>query len=195
MLAFHGFGQNKDLLNMFIKSFAKKCKVDYTCFNGSYELPQREDDEKDKKDKKSYCNYKYSNMEHSEIMQNVWKEKNPLPIWKSQDELKGYMITPGKKVVFGFSEGGMVAFQMAIAFPDQVSLLIIASSPFPGNMDDCKVKCPVVIISSPQDEVVDAEKTKLWGQYCDQVTFIEHSKGHKIFLPGQLKEEIRKILK
>jgi len=193
ILAFHGFGQNADTIERFVKPLARKAKIPYKCFNGSHLLPPKPEQ---KETDHSYSNYMYSNVQHTEIMSDDWASKHPEPEWKLEIELQDYMNEvmqkgKGNVVLFGFSEGGMLAAQIAHSFPERVKLVIIASSPFPPNVWEGKSDVPALIISSPQDQVVKDTETRTWSSMFSTVEYLEHDKGHKIHLPAMVKNKIK----
>lgn len=207
-VGFHGFGQNEQKLDLFVKSFSKKLKAKYMIIQGPYVLPPKTTDKKEevKRSGNAYSNFTYSNVEYKEIMSEDWIKKEPQPNWKSDLELKTIMDSINAKleyenyedcklVFFGFSEGGMIAAQMAHTFPDCTYCTIIQSSPFPPKIfqHNEKSKIPLILVYSERDSVVPPSQTLKWKSLFEKTCEISHEKGHKVYVLSTLKNKIANL--
>lgn len=185
MLAFHGFGQSPNIISPIISTLNKSTiKGQVTCLQGDIDLGDGK-----------YCHYNYQNCQPIDLLADDWYDKSPQPIWKTPEELKKIYDQYQPTVVVGFSEGGLLAAQLAAQYP-AIKGLVIMSSPYPNNVPGFKIHTDHVVITfSPNDEVVPSCDTMRWAQHCSKIpSIVEHCKGHRLFTGAAVKKVLRQCV-
>ena len=104
--------------------------------------------------------------------------------------LKSYPIDPKKLVVLGFSQGGVMAYSLALANPARFAALAVLSSWLPKellprlNVTDAVQSLPTLVQHGTQDPMIEIARARssmaMLRQLRVPLTFHEHPMGHEI---------------
>ena len=104
--------------------------------------------------------------------------------------LKSYPIAPKKLVVLGFSQGGVMAYSLALANPERFAALAVLSSWLPKellprlNVTDAVQSLPTLVQHGTQDPMIEVARARSSMEMLRQMrvplTFREYSMGHEI---------------
>ena len=104
--------------------------------------------------------------------------------------LKSYPIDPKKLVVFGFSQGGVMAYSLALANPERFAALAVLSSWLPKellprlNVTDAVQSLPTLVQHGTQDPMIEVARARSSVEMLRQLrvplTFREYPMGHEI---------------
>lgn len=104
--------------------------------------------------------------------------------------LKTYAIDPKKLVVLGFSQGGVMAYSLALANPERFAALAVLSSWLPKellprlNVNDAVQSLPTLVQHGSQDPNIQVERARSSVEMLRQLrlplTFREYPMGHEI---------------
>lgn len=106
------------------------------------------------------------------------------------EALERYPIDPRKLVLLGFSQGGVLTYDLALQDPDRYAGLAALSSWFPAALADSipklpeHARLPVLVIHGTQDPMIDIERAResrdaLLPLGVD-LTYREHEMGHEV---------------
>lgn len=111
--------------------------------------------------------------------------------------LKSYPIDPQKLVVLGFSQGGVMAYSLALANPKRFAALVVLSSWLPKelvlrlNVTDAVQSLPTLVQHGAQDPMIEVARARSSVEILRQLnvplTFREYPMGHEI-MPRSLQE-------
>jgi len=106
------------------------------------------------------------------------------------DCLKSYPIDPKKLVVLGFSQGGVMAYSLALANPERFAALAVLSSWLPKellprlNVTDAVQSLPTLVQHGTQDPMIEIARARSSVETLRQLhvslTFREYPMGHEI---------------
>jgi phospholipase/carboxylesterase len=106
------------------------------------------------------------------------------------DCLKSYPIDPKKLVVLGFSQGGVMAYSLALANPERFAALAVLSSWLPKellprlNVTDAVQSLPTLVQHGTQDPMIEIARARTSVETLRQLhvplTFREYPMGHEI---------------
>jgi len=106
------------------------------------------------------------------------------------DCLKSYPIDPKKLVVLGFSQGGVMAYSLALANPERFAALAVLSSWLPKellprlNVTDAVQSLPTLVQHGTQDPMIEVARARSSVETLRQLrvplTFREYPMGHEI---------------
>lgn len=104
--------------------------------------------------------------------------------------LKSYPIDPKKLVVLGFSQGGVMAYSLALANPERFAALAVLSSWLPKellprlNVTDAVQSLPTLVQHGTQDPMIEVARARSSVEMLRQLrvplTFREYPMGHEI---------------
>ncbi len=104
--------------------------------------------------------------------------------------LKSYPIDPKKLVVLGFSQGGVMAYSLALANPERFAALAVLSSWLPKellprlNVTDAVQSLPTLVQHGTQDPMIEVARARSSMEMLRQLrvplTFREYPMGHEI---------------
>ena len=104
--------------------------------------------------------------------------------------LKSYPIDPKKLVVLGFSQGGVMAYSLALANPGRFAALAVLSSWLPKelvprlNVTDAVQSLPTLVQHGTQDPMIEIARARSSVETLRQLhvplTFREYPMGHEI---------------
>jgi phospholipase/carboxylesterase len=104
--------------------------------------------------------------------------------------LKSHSIDPKKLVVLGFSQGGVMAYSLALANPERFGALAVLSSWLPKellprlNVNDAVQSLPTLVQHGTQDPTIEVARARSSVEMLRQlrlpVTFREYQMGHEI---------------
>ena len=104
--------------------------------------------------------------------------------------LKSYPIDPKKLVVLGFSQGGVMAYSLALANPARFAALAVLSSWLPKellprlNVTDAVQSLPTLVQHGTQDPMIEIARARSSVETLRQLrvplTFREYPMGHEI---------------
>ena len=104
--------------------------------------------------------------------------------------LKSYPIDPKKLVVLGFSQGGVMAYSLALANPEKFAALAVLSSWLPQellprlNVTDAVQSLPTLVQHGTQDSMIEIARARSSVETLRQLrvplTFREYPMGHEI---------------
>jgi phospholipase/carboxylesterase len=104
--------------------------------------------------------------------------------------LKSYPIDPKKLVVLGFSQGGVMAYSLALANPERFAALAVLSSWLPKellprlNVTDAVQSLPTLVQHGTQDPTIEIARARSSVETLRQLrvplTFREYPMGHEI---------------
>jgi phospholipase/carboxylesterase len=104
--------------------------------------------------------------------------------------LKSYPIDPKKLVVLGFSQGGVMAYSLALANPERFAALAVLSSWLPKelvprlNVTDAVQSLPTLVQHGTQDPMIEIARARSSVETLRQLrvplTFREYPMGHEI---------------
>ena len=159
---FHGCGQNTDIFKSLLSSLQKKLKNhNWVYICGKYY-----------KDDGGWGWYKEC------------KESRK----KDVIELSTVIKDPENSILIGFSEGGQMVLDLA-QYIINIKGVVSISPSYAENI--CiMINCPVILITSQNDDKVKKKYSDKWKKYIKNVIDINHKKGHKVYLPL----ETRKII-
>lgn len=104
--------------------------------------------------------------------------------------LRSYPIDAKKLVVLGFSQGGAMAYSLALADPGRFSALAVLSSWLPQellprlNVPDAVQSLPALVQHGTQDPMIEVERARKSVEMLRQLrvplTYREYEMGHEI---------------
>ena len=103
--------------------------------------------------------------------------------------LRRYPIDPKKLVVLGFSQGGVIAYALALAEPERFVGLVALSSWFPGTLADAlpprsRDRVSVLVQHGTRDDLIDVtrgrESVENLRRLAVAVTYREFEMGHEL---------------
>jgi phospholipase/carboxylesterase len=103
--------------------------------------------------------------------------------------VRRYPVDPSKLVVLGFSQGGVIAYALALAEPDRFAGLVTLSSWLPGPLVDSLPPRPrdrlaTLVLHGSRDELIDVARGRESVEYLRRlqvpVTYREFDMGHEI---------------
>ena len=104
--------------------------------------------------------------------------------------LERYPIDPRKLVLLGFSQGGVMAYELFLREPERFAALIALSSWLPAELaaaipaGDALAGRPVLVMHGTQDPMIDVERAresrKLLLDRGIPLTYREYEMGHEI---------------
>ncbi len=104
--------------------------------------------------------------------------------------LKSYPIDPKKLVVLGFSQGGVMAYSLALPNPERFAALAVLSSWLPQelvprlNVTDAVQSLPTLVQHGTQDPMIEVARARSSVETLRQLrvplTFREYPMGHEI---------------
>ena len=104
--------------------------------------------------------------------------------------LKSYPIDPKKLVVLGFSQGGVMAYSLALANPERFAALAVLSSWLPKellarlNVTGAVQSLPTLVQHGTQDPMIEVARARSSVETLRQLrvplTFREYPMGHEI---------------
>lgn len=163
---FHGCGQDIDIFKSLLSSLQKNLKEHTWIFlKGNYS-----------KDEGGWGWYNYN-------------ENSIFSVQKLINIIKN----PSESVLIGFSEGAQMVLDISQYIPELKG--VVALSPSYGDKPIQMIKCHVILITSNNDDKIMKKYKKQWKKYIDFCTSFEHNKGHKIYLPLEYRQAIKKYFK
>ena len=104
--------------------------------------------------------------------------------------LNSYPINPKKLVVLGFSQGGVMAYSLALANPERFTALAVLSSWLPEellpqlNVNDAVQSLPTLVQHGTQDPMIQVDRARSSVEMLRQLRlpllFREYPMGHEI---------------
>lgn len=104
--------------------------------------------------------------------------------------LERYPIDPKRVIVTGFSQGGMMGYELALREPERFAGLAALSSWFPPQLAELMPKAPghqdfpVLVVHGTKDSMIDVEQARqsreLLRPYEVAITYREFDMGHEI---------------
>ena len=104
--------------------------------------------------------------------------------------LRRYPIDPKKLVILGFSQGGVMAYSLALANPNRFAALAILSSWLPKellpqlNVNDTVQSLPTLIQHGTQDSMIEVARARSSVETLRELhvplTYREYEMGHEI---------------
>jgi phospholipase/carboxylesterase len=103
--------------------------------------------------------------------------------------LRRYPVDPNKLVVLGFSQGGVIAYALALAEPERFAGLVALSSWFPATVAQTlpprnRERLPVLVQHGTRDDLIEIsrgrESVENLRRLQVPVTFREFDMGHEI---------------
>jgi phospholipase/carboxylesterase len=104
--------------------------------------------------------------------------------------LERYPIDPQKFAVLGFSQGGVMAYSLALAYPERLAALAVLSSWLPKelvarlDMSDLVESLPILIQHGTQDPMIEIGRARDSVERLRSIkpplTFREYDMGHEI---------------
>lgn len=104
--------------------------------------------------------------------------------------LRRYPIDPKKLVILGFSQGGVMAYSLALANPERFAALAILSSWLPKellpqlNVHDAVQSLPTLIQHGTQDSMIEVARARSSVETLRELhvplTYREYEMGHEI---------------
>jgi len=104
--------------------------------------------------------------------------------------LKSYPIDPKKLLVLGFSQGGVMAYSLALTNPERFAALAVLSSWLPKellprlNVTDAVQSLPTLVQHGTQDPMIEVARARSSVETLRQLrvplTFREYPMGHEI---------------
>jgi len=103
--------------------------------------------------------------------------------------LRRYPVDPNKLVVLGFSQGGVIAYALALAEPERFAGLVALSSWFPASVAQMlpprrRERLPTLVQHGTRDDLIDIgrgrESIENLRRLQVPVTFREFEMGHEI---------------
>jgi phospholipase/carboxylesterase len=180
VLTLHGRGANAfDLLGLAPYLCAKKFLM--ICPQGPLETPIGPE-------AVGYAWYPMSNAGAPDVEAMLSQQKK---LQAFLDEcLKSYPIDPKKLVVLGFSQGGVMAYSLALANPERFAALAILSSWLPKellprlNVTDAVQSLPTLVQHGTQDPMIEIARARSSVETLRHLrvplTFREYPMGHEI---------------
>jgi phospholipase/carboxylesterase len=120
--------------------------------------------------------------------------------------LKSYPIDPRKLGIIGFSQGGVMAYSLALAHSERFAALAVLSSWLPKEMlprldiNPAVQSLPTLVQHGTEDQTIEVERARSSAEMLRQLkvplTYREYSIGHEISarnladLSGWLEEKI-----
>ncbi|HLW69337.1 MAG TPA: alpha/beta fold hydrolase [Candidatus Binataceae bacterium] len=105
-----------------------------------------------------------------------------------------YPIERSKIVLVGFSQGGMIAYNLAMRWPDKFAALVGISTAFPdflferATKRDAIAKLPIMVQHGRADEMLEMSRARksveLLRELGAAVTFREYDCGHEVCADG-----------
>lgn len=106
------------------------------------------------------------------------------------DCLKRYPIDRSKLIVLGFSQGGVIAYSLALSEPERFSALVAMSSWLPQELADAfprsekSQRLPALVQHGSYDELIEVERARQSVETLRNlrvpVTYREYDIGHQI---------------
>ena len=98
----------------------------------------------------------------------------------------------GDCILIGFSEGGEFALELAQNL-DNVKGVIAMSPSYNKTVEKLKINCPVVIISSINENKIVKKYIVKWKKHIlhSNLHEINHYKGHKVYIPPNIQNFIK----
>jgi phospholipase/carboxylesterase len=106
------------------------------------------------------------------------------------DCLKSYPIDPKKLAILGFSQGGVMAYSLALGNAERFAALAVLSSWLPKellprlNVDDAVQSLPTLVQHGTQDPMIQIERARSSVEILRQLrlplTYREYEMGHEI---------------
>lgn len=174
VICFHGCGQEANLFKSLLKSLESNNKQhNWIYLQGKYA-----------KEGGGWGWYKYDEIDYLDIDQCCRKNDITKII-----EMIGE--NQSDTVLLGFSEGGQFALDIAQHLPNIRG--VIALSP---SHDKCIgkeiINCPVVLVTSNNDAKVMKTYSNKWKKHMTNCVEVSHVKGHKVYLPLEIRDIIKK---
>jgi phospholipase/carboxylesterase len=104
--------------------------------------------------------------------------------------LKSYPIDPKRLVMLGFSQGGVMAYSLALANPERFAALVVLSSWLPKellprlNVSDAVQSLPTLVQHGTQDPMIQVDRARSSVEMLRQLrlalTYREYPMGHEI---------------
>jgi len=174
-ICFHGCGQLLPAFRLILNTLQTHLKKRHQCefhfIQGNYKLPD-----------KGYAWYDNDNpTDHLKNIQATFFD----------------LQNKENVILLGFSEGGRYALELALlnqTEPNNPIKAVIALAPsyVPSRTSACTL--PVLLVVSPQDEMVTRKESLKWARHFSQLTVCETNKGHKICFTENIRTEIDKLL-
>jgi phospholipase/carboxylesterase len=104
--------------------------------------------------------------------------------------LARYPIDAKKLAILGFSQGGVMAYSLALAHPDRVAALVALSSWLPSelvphlSLGNSAQALPILVQHGTQDSMIEVERARQSAETLRQaripLTYREYEMGHEI---------------
>jgi len=104
--------------------------------------------------------------------------------------MKRYPIDPKKVALLGFSQGGVMAHSLALAYPERFAALAVLSSWLPKelvprlNITDAVQSLPTLVQHGTQDPMIEVDRTRNSVERLRELrvplTYREYDMGHEI---------------
>lgn len=85
-------------------------------------------------------------------------------------------------VLIGFSEGGQMFLDLAQKLAN-IHGVVAISPAYQKGLGTALITCPVVLITSSNDDRVMKKYSEKWKKYMTDYKEVSHRKGHKVYLP------------
>jgi len=181
---FHGCGQEPVIFQSLTKSLQKNLKeYEWVYLKGNY--PKNEG---------GWGWYKYKDNNSK-----VWDDNMEI----DQTNRKRDLVTisnmineksdPENSVLIGFSEGGQFVLDLAQIIPN-IRGVVAMSPAYQKGLNSARIMCPVILITSSNDSRVMKRYSDKWKKIIENITEIDHTKGHKVYLPLETRQIIRGVL-
>ena len=108
-------------------------------------------------------------------------------------ELSYKICNPKNTILVGFSEGGEIALELAKYIPD-IRGVVSMSPSYTMDISKSIIMCPVVLITSTNDEKYMRRCADKWRKKIIDIIDISHTKGHRVYLPSETRQIIKKKL-
>lgn len=162
---FHGCGQNVEIFKSLLSSLEKNLKAhNWVYLRGKY--------------------YK---------KRGGWGWYTPMGSemdWERDIKLVVDLINePENSILIGFSEGGQMALDLVQYIPDIKGVVAMS----PSYNSGVKIRCPVVLVSSRNEDKIMKKYACKWKKCIENVVEINHNKGHKVCLSLDTRNIIRGV--
>jgi phospholipase/carboxylesterase len=104
--------------------------------------------------------------------------------------MKRYPIDPRRLVLLGFSQGGVMAHSLALAYPGRFAALAVLSSWLPKELvprliiDDAVQSLPTLVQHGTQDPLIEVDRARNSAEQLRELrvplTYREYDMGHEI---------------
>ena len=182
---FHGCGQTPNLFKSLLKSLEKNNKQhNWVYLKGFYP-----------KDEGGWGWYKYKDTNLRKCDEKMEIDNSDHDYYSNMESIEKIIKYPQDTVLIGFSEGGQFALDLSQRFTNIRGVVAISPS-YAIGIPKYVITFPVVLITSINDDRVMKKYLDKWKKHMkDNVTEINHFKGHKLYVPLETRNIIKDKMK